>query len=176
MELLLSRNEQMSLGQRIKKLRITRGISQTHLARVAGVNQSLIARLESDRVIGSSHVASIAKILHVDAAWLETGHGQADLNKGSEGYFQPDLDQLTKLLASTDERGREKILTAAKDALDMHRAWQKTLPKYPRPDEISGVVNELAQEMIAKIIESERLANAGFYDRQKKNVRKDKGY
>jgi len=142
----------MSLGQRIKQLRKQRGLSQSQLARMTGVNQSLIARLEIDGAVGSAHVASIANILKVNALWLQTGSGKPDLNQVSKNKFEEEINQLIKLLASTDERGREKILTAAKDALDAHKAWQHSLPKRAAEvDEIAVIANRLGQEMLANI-------------------------
>ncbi|MFD2013900.1 LexA family protein [Acinetobacter vivianii] len=45
-----------------------------------GITQSALSQLETGLVSSSSHLPSIAKFLGVDAYWLQTGEGQAELD------------------------------------------------------------------------------------------------
>lgn len=67
-----------TFGQRLREAREAAGYrTQGELAKAAGFkNQSTIGNMESGRNKGSRHVAHIAKLLKVNALWLETGAGE----------------------------------------------------------------------------------------------------
>jgi transcriptional regulator with XRE-family HTH domain len=62
-----------TVGSRVRYVRKKLALSQTELAKQAGVSQPLISDLEANNVLKSGHVASIAAALGVRAIWLETG-------------------------------------------------------------------------------------------------------
>jgi SOS-response transcriptional repressor LexA len=64
-----------TLGQRIKEVRTELRMSQSVLAKAAGVATSTIGNLESGIRDKPREIVSIAKVLGVNAAWLETGRG-----------------------------------------------------------------------------------------------------
>jgi len=66
-----------TIGSRIRYIRKKLALSQTELAKQAGVSQPLISDLEANNVLKSGHAASIAAVLGVSAIWLETGLGDA---------------------------------------------------------------------------------------------------
>ncbi|MFZ3485740.1 XRE family transcriptional regulator [Sphingomonas sp. 3-13AW] len=60
----------MRTGERIAERRAAKGLSQTQLARSAGVSQATIGKLESGISSGSSHLHKIARALGTSAAYL----------------------------------------------------------------------------------------------------------
>lgn len=67
------------IGERLKKARKIRGISQAELARGAGLSQPTVANIESGRNAGSKHLPQIAAFLRVPYKWLHSGQG--DINE-----------------------------------------------------------------------------------------------
>ncbi len=66
-----------TLAQRLKLARTKRGMTQTALAKRAGVNQSDVSKVERGDVLKSTSITRLARELGVDAWWLETGEGDA---------------------------------------------------------------------------------------------------
>lgn len=62
-----------TLADRLKHARLRADVSQTELAKRAGVSQTTIAAMETGRSIGSRHIVAISKALGVDPEWLAVG-------------------------------------------------------------------------------------------------------
>lgn len=60
----------MRTGERIAERRIAKGLSQTQLAKLVGVSQATIGKLESGISSGSSHLHKIARVLETTPAYL----------------------------------------------------------------------------------------------------------
>ena len=163
----------MTIGTRIKSLRkaIIPDLSQAELGKAIGVGQSLIAYLESSSAPSprsSSHLIEIAHFFNVDAYWLLTGEGNKE-----PGFRQPtaiaknyckEIEEVIKVMESTDDRGREKALIAVKDAVDAHRAWKKHsgVDFGQDANEINAVSSQLTQELLPESlqrIEDELVSN-----------------
>lgn len=65
----------MTLGERLAKARDRAGMSQSDLARKAGVSQSTIGNLEAGIRKRPRDLLPIARALHVSPDWLATGAG-----------------------------------------------------------------------------------------------------
>jgi hypothetical protein len=103
----------------------------------------------------------------VNAHWLETGHGSPDLN-----YTQPvvveksyckEIEEAIRLMESSDDRGRLKMLIALQDAYDLYKAFQASLPVPHVPDAGNDRIEEaahraLGEEFLAKVIANEGAA------------------
>ncbi|MEB3790485.1 XRE family transcriptional regulator [Acinetobacter sp. IK40] len=68
------------LKDRLKEARKRAKKSQKDVVAAVGITQSALSQLETGLVNSSSHLPSIAKYLGVDAYWLQTGQGQAELD------------------------------------------------------------------------------------------------
>lgn len=68
------------LKDRLKEARKRAKKSQKDVVAAVGITQSALSQLETGLVNSSSHLPSIAKFLGVDAYWLQTGEGQAELD------------------------------------------------------------------------------------------------
>lgn len=65
----------MTIGTRIKDVREERGITRPQLAKLAGIPYPTLAGIENDDQSGSTRLHAIAKALHVNVEWLESGTG-----------------------------------------------------------------------------------------------------
>lgn len=63
------------IGQRIRRAREARGMSQAQLAKAVGIAQQTLATLEGDPDRGTKHVLKFAQALNQDPNWLATGEG-----------------------------------------------------------------------------------------------------
>jgi SOS-response transcriptional repressor LexA len=68
----------MSLGERLKKARKDKGVTQTELAECVGVSQAAIAGLELRKGNKSGFTSQIADCLEINVQWLATGTGQME--------------------------------------------------------------------------------------------------
>ena len=64
-----------TLGERLKRRRLTLGMKQDEIAKRLGTSQSKIAQLEKGFIKSSSMIPVIADILGVEAIWLSEGRG-----------------------------------------------------------------------------------------------------
>lgn len=74
-------NSAMALGDRLRKARKDRKMSQEVLSKKVGVSQGLISDLENNVYPTSSYVPKIADVLEISAIWLADGKGEMELEK-----------------------------------------------------------------------------------------------
>lgn len=65
-----------TFSDRLKWARERAGFNQTELARRVGIAASSINQMETQPRKGSRHMSQLARVLGVNAYWLETGIGQ----------------------------------------------------------------------------------------------------
>lgn len=63
----------MSLGQRLRKAREDKGLKQHELAKLAGVSQQNIQKLENEASNKTAYILELADALDVDPYWLKNG-------------------------------------------------------------------------------------------------------
>jgi transcriptional regulator with XRE-family HTH domain len=66
---LLTFTEALTLGQRVRLLRIARRWRQVDLAAIAGVEQFELSRLELDRRVRPNVLKAVSEVLGLDAAY-----------------------------------------------------------------------------------------------------------
>lgn len=106
----------MSVGSRIRKLRLEKGMDQGELARAAKIKQSTLSDLErgdSQRPRGDTLVR-LAAILQVDQEWLMTGEGLPTPREA------PGIDEshLLSMYRALNDSNRAALIAAARALLD----------------------------------------------------------
>jgi transcriptional regulator with XRE-family HTH domain len=61
------------VAQRLRALRIAKGLTQSQLAELAGTNQAVIQKIENGKSIRPRCIAALAVALVVNPAWLAWG-------------------------------------------------------------------------------------------------------
>lgn len=93
-------NNKMSMAEKIRSLRIGKGMTQEDLGRELGVQKSAIAKYESGRVenIKRSTILKMANIFDVDPAWLMdvTSSTENDILDEIDVAFLGDYKELTE--------------------------------------------------------------------------------
>lgn len=103
-----------TIGERVKRLRTARGLSQIELGARAGVAQSTISGIEKgDRQIQPSSLIELAHALHTEAYYLKYGKGKENINSSLDETQQLLLDAFSLL----DDGVREIWLSSARAAL-----------------------------------------------------------
>lgn len=85
-----------SIGDRVKQVRLERGMRQGELARKVGVSQATLSQLESNGSQSTVYVAKLAAVLGVSALWLSDGkgdrqHGALTIEVQSQGGAEQKL-------------------------------------------------------------------------------------
>ena len=107
-------NNSETLGPRLARLRIAKGLTQTQLGKLAGAGQSTIATLEKDgRTKTPGSIVEIAHVLGVDAYYLK--HGVRSLVAGDKI-----IDQVVELMSHTEKHGRTVVLDKAVEMQKMY--------------------------------------------------------
>lgn len=85
----------LSLGQRLKKLRLDKGLTQQELGKLIGVAQSLIWRWESGKIkrLTDENVEKLAKLYGVSEAYITTGINVGDLPPEVEEWLHNPLNR-----------------------------------------------------------------------------------
>ena len=80
----------MTIGERIKKVRKEKHLTQQKLAESIGISQNGIALLESGKRNPSDQtILSICRTLRVNETWLRTGEGKIfDISTRNNELFQ----------------------------------------------------------------------------------------
>lgn len=119
----------MSIGGRVKEMRLKKNMTQASLGKRAGISTSVISDLEHGRLASNRKLSSIAAVLGVNALWLETGIGAPDhqMTNAVDTFkkYNKDTELVICLMESTDEIGRGKALYAVKEIVDLRKAMIK---------------------------------------------------
>jgi transcriptional regulator with XRE-family HTH domain len=98
---LLSGMDVENFGQRVRRLRLARNMTQAQLAERAGFkNQSSVGNIEAQERKGSANTVALARALGVTAEYLDTGVGPAVATLD---------EQLAQLLEQVEPERRERI-------------------------------------------------------------------
>ncbi len=95
-----------SFGQRLKRLRMERGLRVTDLAYAAGLTEGSIRQMESGQTKAVTLVAGLrlAKLLGVSPDYLATGSEGSDDDQGAVRLFLVRLDEHEHRLAEVERR------------------------------------------------------------------------
>jgi len=98
----------LAIGDRIKKVRTRKGLTQIELAELAGVKQARISALERNLDTKTKYLVEIAGALGVDPNWLNSGLGDETPTISSDDLTSVEQEILRLLRnLNPDERERE---------------------------------------------------------------------
>ena len=75
MQMCLNNKDMKTLGDRIKIHRESLGFTQDELAKLVGLDQTVISKLERGDMQETTKIGQLSKHLKVDSYWLATGEG-----------------------------------------------------------------------------------------------------
>ena len=103
-----------TLGKRLLQARSASGMTQGELAEAVGITQPSYSALERDISKSTSKIGSLARLLGVDAYWLETGEGamrRSGLSEALTDYaLPPETRRILHSLGKMTERKRKALL------------------------------------------------------------------
>lgn len=103
-----------TIGERLKRLRLARDLTQKQLGELAGVAQSTISGVEKgERQIKPSSLIELAHALKAEAYYLKYGKGIADLDRAQP----PELREITTAFYLIDDAVKDIWLSSARSAL-----------------------------------------------------------
>lgn len=103
----------MNVGDRIKILRKSQGLSQDEFAQKLGLSQGFISNVEKSRVqFTLEHIISIANIFKVDLNWLIAGEEKPLVAETQPKYGRKDVvkEKINQMLDGLDEEKKRDIL------------------------------------------------------------------
>lgn len=109
----------MTIGERLKLARKSRGISQDLLAEKIGTSRGVITNIEHDKVDEPQPMVlnAICNTLNINKEWLSTGVGSMDVN--------PSAIHSAKILSEIYERAQELSEEEQLFVLDMIKSYMK---------------------------------------------------
>lgn len=122
-----------TVGDRLKKLRLARKLSQEQVAKAVGVKQGSYTQLERgvSKTPRSANLAKYARLYEVNPEWLMTGKGS---QQPVEALGVEETDLVT-IYRSLSPEGRQYVLARAKsvqrdeqDVTGQHRRFEDTAP------------------------------------------------
>ena len=99
----------MRTGERIAERRLAKGLSQTQLAKLSGLSQATIGKLESGISSGSSHLHKIARALGTTPAYL-SGETEDPASDAPDAHLSPEEMDWLGLLRGLDGKDRSAVL------------------------------------------------------------------
>lgn len=108
----------MEIGERIKKLRQDKHLTQQRLADIIGIKQNSIALLESGKRNPSDQtILSICREFHVNETWLRTGEGEMF----REQTRAEEIDAaVRKMLSGESEEFKKRLITVLASLKEEH--------------------------------------------------------
>ena len=109
------------LADRLIKTRKEQGLSQSALAELAGVSQTIVYKLENRFIKESRKIPSIAKALGVTQDWLVHGDKENISDADAIAIEEAEIIML------------KRIIREAKHALDIARVWNGKVYSFNSP-------------------------------------------
>ena len=104
----------MEIGERVKKLRALRGLSQNQLAKRVGIKQASLSRLEGgvSQTLRADNALKLARELGTTVDYILSDRQKPSI-VDLVGH-DPAVDVLVELYADCDEKAREELLDFAR--------------------------------------------------------------
>ena len=82
----------MTISERVKQKRTDLGLTQSELAKLVGISQQSLQKIEDGRTQNPRKLLNLAKALHCDAEWLLLGH-VGEIREQASGYINEGLSK-----------------------------------------------------------------------------------
>ncbi|WP_018934470.1 helix-turn-helix domain-containing protein [Gracilibacillus lacisalsi] len=93
----------MTVGKRLKELRLKKGYTQQYVADVLGIGRSNLGHIENDRVsLESKHAQTLAELYDTSYDYIYTGEG--------EEHIDPDIRTLRRAAKDMTPEQRKKAI------------------------------------------------------------------
>ncbi|MEK3886566.1 helix-turn-helix domain-containing protein [Bacillus sp. FSL K6-3431] len=93
----------MSIGQRVKKLRLKHNLTQLQMAEFLGIGRSNLGHIENDRVeLESKYATKLAEKFNTSVEYILTGEGEAETD--------PDIRTLHRAAKDMTPEQRKKAI------------------------------------------------------------------
>lgn len=99
-----------TLADRLVMARGKTGLQQDAVAKGARMSQQSYSDLETGKSKSTVKIGSLARVLGVDAYWLETGEGEMRVGEQRETYISPDHMRLLDWLGTLSEKQRKGLM------------------------------------------------------------------
>ena len=120
----------MNTGQRIRALRLARGMNQRTLARLLGIAAPSLSELETGKSKEPSGpvLAGLCRLLHTNQDWLLTGKGEA----GAYVMLDGDQTELQAIWQVLPAEGKSALIAAARALRDAYVPGASASNPYPK--------------------------------------------
>ena len=111
----------MNKGERIKKIRIEKGFSQTELANLAGISKQNLYKYENSIItnIPSDKIEAIARLCDTTPAYIMGWEDSADtVSQTTLSILSPIQQQILSNCQQLNETGQKKVLDFSDDLID----------------------------------------------------------
>lgn len=118
----------MKYGERLKKARKTRGLSQAELAEQSGVKQGSISKIERGDQEASSFDIDLAMALQISPVWLSKGLGEMELSNLPTTKPESNAEHEPPRPPVIDENEWHKLpKSQAKSVFDLYQLYAKDI-------------------------------------------------
>lgn len=119
--------EPKTVGERIRKLRLARKLSQEQLAKAVGIKQGSLTQLETGKSKSpkSSTLTKLARLFEIDPEWLMTGKG----TQQPVASLEPEEAELITFFRDLSPEGQAYIFGRTKS---LHTEERTRNPKHSR--------------------------------------------
>ena len=121
----------MSIGQRVKALRVAKGMNQSQLARAVGVKASSINDIESGvtKSIKGTTLLGLTRVLECSSDWLQTGKGIPAAPAQLKTLEESELIAIFKAMS---DGNKQALLAAARALLSAQPSEPTKANPFPR--------------------------------------------
>ncbi len=100
----------LTLGQRLRKARKLRDLTQAELTKKSGASQQLLSRIENEKVESTTEIFNLADALNVNPRWLATGTGDMEPIKMTASDANEEEMQFIHMLRGLTSEQRKNVL------------------------------------------------------------------
>jgi transcriptional regulator with XRE-family HTH domain len=127
----------MTIGSRVKAMRIAKGLKPYHLANAIGVSASTVSRIENGetKALKADTVLALAKALDCSPEWLNIGKGLPAAPSHAESLEETELVSIYKYLSY---QNRCALMATARALLNAEPSEPSATNPFPKAKKIAN--------------------------------------